>query len=300
MARRPVSRLTEPTPPAGAVGAGALARPRRAAQLDPRLVWLHEGRGYFLVRLATDVAALAAATAIADQVTPAPGHLALYVFPLMVVLLLAMMRLYDPDAQLDLIDRAARVLGAIALAAVLVTGILKLIAPEAVDPALSLAELGVAAALVSVPRSVLALSRVRARKAGRSGRPTLIAGAGAIGARLERRLEQLPELGLVPVGFLDPDPDPDVADERDHPVLGSVDDLEFAVDVTHARHLVIAFLAEPDRGLRPLVRRCEELGIGVSVVPRLFDETTDRIELQHIGGLPVFAMRRIDPKGLQF
>jgi exopolysaccharide biosynthesis polyprenyl glycosylphosphotransferase len=300
MARPPVSRLLEPAP-AGAVDAGAIARePGRTPRLDARLVWLHEGRGYTLVRLATDLAALAAATAIADQLTPAPGSVGLYAFPLLVVLLLSLLRLYDPDAQLDLFDRAARVLGAIALAAVLDVGLLELVARPAADPALSIAEVGVAALLVSMPRATLAISRVAARRRGRSGRPTLIAGAGEIGARLERRLEQLPELGLVPVGFLDPDPDPEAATDRHHPVLGSLDDLDAAVAATGARHLLIAFLQEPDRRLRPLVRHCETLGMGVSLVPRLFDETTDRIELEHVGGLPVFAMRRIDPKGWQF
>jgi exopolysaccharide biosynthesis polyprenyl glycosylphosphotransferase len=48
------------------------------------------------------------------------------------------------------------------------------------------------------------------------------------------------------------------------------------------------------------VRRCEELGVELSIVPRLFDETTNRIVLEHIGGLPVFALREVDPQGWQF
>jgi len=53
-------------------------------------------------------------------------------------------------------------------------------------------------------------------------------------------------------------------------------------------------------GLRPVVRQAEELGVELSIVPRLFDETTNRIVLEHIGGLPVFALREVDPKGWQF
>ena len=36
--------------------------------------------------------------------------------------------------------------------------------------------------------------------------PTLIVGAGVIGRQLERRMLQHPELGFMPVGFLDDDP----------------------------------------------------------------------------------------------
>ena len=56
MARSPLSRLVEPAPPAGAVETGATPARRRVATLDPRLVWLHEGRGFTLVRLATELA----------------------------------------------------------------------------------------------------------------------------------------------------------------------------------------------------------------------------------------------------
>ncbi|HEX4626721.1 MAG TPA: exopolysaccharide biosynthesis polyprenyl glycosylphosphotransferase, partial [Solirubrobacteraceae bacterium] len=64
--------------------------------------------------------------------------------------------------------------------------------------------------------------------------------------------------------------------------------------------VILAPSSAPDRGLRPVVRQAEELGVELSIVPRLFDETTNRIVLEHIGGLPVFALREVDPKGWQF
>ena len=38
----------------------------------------------------------------------------------------------------------------------------------------------------------------------------------------------------------------------------------------------------------------------ISLVPRLFESINVRIGLQHIGGLPLFGLRAVDPKGWQF
>ena len=64
--------------------------------------------------------------------------------------------------------------------------------------------------------------------------------------------------------------------------------------------LWLGFSSAPDRLLIPLVRDCEELGVEVSMVPRLFESVNVRIALDHLGGLPLFGLRTIDPKGWQF
>jgi exopolysaccharide biosynthesis polyprenyl glycosylphosphotransferase len=40
--------------------------------------------------------------------------------------------------------------------------------------------------------------------------------------------------------------------------------------------------------------------VTTSLVPRLFEASTERVSVEHIGGLPLFAMRPADPKGWQF
>jgi exopolysaccharide biosynthesis polyprenyl glycosylphosphotransferase len=48
------------------------------------------------------------------------------------------------------------------------------------------------------------------------------------------------------------------------------------------------------------VRQCDELGIEVSLVPRLFESINVRVGLEHIGGMPLFRLRTVRPKGWQF
>jgi exopolysaccharide biosynthesis polyprenyl glycosylphosphotransferase len=38
----------------------------------------------------------------------------------------------------------------------------------------------------------------------------------------------------------------------------------------------------------------------MAVVPRLFDDTTNRMVLEHVGGIPLFELRQVDPQGWQF
>ena len=48
------------------------------------------------------------------------------------------------------------------------------------------------------------------------------------------------------------------------------------------------------------MRQCEALGLQVSFVPRLFESVNVHLALEHLGGLPLFGLRPIDPKGWQF
>ena len=122
-----------------------------------------------------------------------------------------------------------------------------------------------------------------------------------VGARVANRLEDQPEYGLRPVGFLDADPpDESEAIDRRQPVLGSPDELVDVVERTGAEHLILAFSRDPDRGLLPIIRRCDELGLEVSLVPRLYESINERVALEHVGGLPLLALKTVDPKGWQF
>jgi exopolysaccharide biosynthesis polyprenyl glycosylphosphotransferase len=65
---------------------------------------------------------------------------------------------------------------------------------------------------------------------------------------------------------------------------------------------VLAFLSSrgSDATLVPLVRQCDELGLEVSLVPRLWESMNIRAALEHIGGMPLFRLHTVKPKGWQF
>src|SRR5580692_1412050 len=154
---------------------------------------------------------------------------------------------------------------------------------------------------VGLGRIALSFAQRVARKRHLVGKAVLIMGAGVVGAQVARRLDSHPEYGLVPIGFLDEDPR-SVAEVggRDVPVLGTVDDLDETVAHTGVRHLIVAFSSVADARVSRLIQRCQELGVEVSVVPRMFDTINDRVGYDTVGGLPLLSFAAVDPDGLQF
>ncbi|MQA74240.1 MAG: exopolysaccharide biosynthesis polyprenyl glycosylphosphotransferase [Solirubrobacterales bacterium] len=285
--------------PAGEIAEVAPARGRRPR--SELIQWAFEGAGYQYVTLTVDALLLLVALVVADRLNPADSYLpALLVSPVAVGLM-ATRRLYDAHAQISRLDRAAAIVGSTAAAAALVAALVQLTHPTATASGLIAIQFGLATALLLAWRISWATARRQSRRRRLCGRPTLIVGAGEVGARLERHLERLPEIGLIPVGFVDDDPVPgDELARRERAVLGSTADFDAIVDETGALHAIFAFQIEPDVTLRRLIGRCRDRGLTMAIVPRLFDDATNRMVLEHVAGIPVFELRQVDPKGWQF
>ena len=157
-----------------------------------------------------------------------------------------------------------------------------------------------ALAYVSAGRLAWCWSHQQAREAGESVRPTLIVGAGRIGALVAKRFLDKPELGLRPAAFLDKEPLVDTFSELGVPVVGASWDLDETIARYRIEQVVITFSTAPDEVLLRIVRRCEELGIPTAIVPRLFERMPDLTQMEHLGGLPLVSPRRADARSWQF
>jgi len=284
----------------------ALPRPEMSATAQPLGRSLFAGAGWLRLRVASDVVLLL--MGIGSAVLGAPeaqeslrGGWLVWAFPPLVLLVMALTGLYRDTIQVKLAEGMTRILAATSLATVTLIAGAALLAPLS-QPAPLLARAWVFGSLYLVlGRLLLARGRRRARISRLVAKPTLIVGAGQIGARVERRLSRQPELGLLPVGYLDSDPPPhEMVPDREAPVLGGLADLRRVVRDTGAEHVVLGFSTAPDHLLLPLVRESEGLGLEVSLVPRLFESVNVRVALDHLGGLPLFGLHTIDPKGWQF
>jgi exopolysaccharide biosynthesis polyprenyl glycosylphosphotransferase len=266
---------------------------------------LFEGRGWTALRLGVDLAALALGNVAA--LVGAPGDISddgrylIWLLPALVCPLLAIWGLYKDTIQSRIVDGLGQLVAATALAAISLIAAAALLEPST-DPAPLLARAWLFGTVYLVgARLLLSWAQKQARASRLIAKRTLIVGAGQIGARVERRLQSQPALGLLPVGYLDADPPPsEMVPERTAPVLGGPGDLSRVAKQTGARHVVLGFSTAPDRLLIPLVRECEAYGLQVSIVPRLFESVNVRVALDHLGGLPLFGLHTINPKGWQF
>jgi exopolysaccharide biosynthesis polyprenyl glycosylphosphotransferase len=254
--------------------------------------------------LAIDAGMLAAAGAAADLganaagVPPSPLSW-LVAFALATLALMALRGMYAPRLSVQALED---VRGAVTAATLAAMGVLSIRVVISDDPDLAAQVLrpwAFAAVYVAAGRIALSWSQTQARRAGEEYRPTLIVGAGRVGALVAKRLLAQPELGLRPIGFLDKEP---LADTRETglPVLGSSWDLERVAEEHGVEHVIVSFSRAPHDVQLRLIKRCEELGIAVSFVPRLFEKVPGRLSVEHLGGLPLITAHRPDPKGWQF
>src|SRR6185312_17414638 len=55
-----------------------------------------------------------------------------------------------------------------------------------------------------------------------------------------------------------------------------------------------------DERVSRLIQHCQDLGVEVSVVPRMFDTINNRVGYDTVGGLPLMSFTTVDPRGVQF
>ena len=295
------------TPPTTNIAAGRISvaprpRSRRAAavargMLDPNQ-WAR-------VRLVADVVVLYVASSGAlfangSTSSSISNRLMALAFPIVVAAMMRARRAPDERMNVSMLDMFAFVLGVVSLATMLmisVDSILGSANPLQLAPRLWI--FGVV--YLGMSRAMLVSIRRQAMRNGSMARRTLIVGAGMIGAHLVKRLIEEPSYGLRPVAFLDSDPLPTLnSGDPSVPVLGGTDDLTATIESTGARHVILAFTAEPDHVLVNKVRECEALGVTVSLVPRLYESINERTTLDHVGGLPLLTLHTVDPRGWQF
>ena len=239
---------------------------------------------------------LAAASLIVAAISPTPAPTGTVPaepvlwslgFSLAVVGLFALQRMYSPPWRLDALDCIRVVVSQTALAAILMMAVRVVVTNDTYVAAQTVRHWIPAAVLLALGRVAVLWWESRARRYGDASRPTLVVGAGKVGRLAAARLLAEPELGQRPVAFLDDDPlDGDDA-TADLPVLPLETDLETVVNEFGISHVIIAFSMTRHDTLLQLSRRAGELGLTVSMVPRLFELEGERVATNHLGGLPL-------------
>jgi exopolysaccharide biosynthesis polyprenyl glycosylphosphotransferase len=267
---------------------------------------LLEGSGWGILRPTVDLTLLCVAVVAALGGVDATLHVSAELAPLLalpplVMLLFYLRGLYRTRLRALILDGVVPVVSAVSVAAMAVA-MIGLFANGRVPSQSAWVRAWLFALLaVGFGRMSLSLAQRWARSRRLIGKPVLIMGAGLVGSQMARRLEGHPEYGLVPVGFIDDDPRSTAeVGGRDVPVLGTVEHLDEAARRTKVRNLIVAFSSVADARVSRLIQRCQELGIEVSVVPRMFDTINDRVGYDTVGGLPLLSFSTVNPKGAQF
>jgi len=281
-------------------------RALRGGTFSGPLQWALDGWGWAVVRPTVDFLLLCVAVVFAlggvhNTLHPPSVRAPLLALPPLVLVLFYLRGLYRTRLRALLLDGVVPVLSTVSVGAMAVAVLGEYLNKQVPSQGAWLRAWLFALLGVGVGRIFLSLAQRSARARRLVGKPVLIMGAGVVGAQVARRLENHPEYGLAPIGFLDEDPR-SVAEVggRDVPVLGTIEDLEETVHRTGVKNLIVAFSSVADARVSRLIQHCQELGVDVSVVPRMFDTINDRVAYDTVGGLPLLSFTAVDPRGLQF
>jgi exopolysaccharide biosynthesis polyprenyl glycosylphosphotransferase len=134
-------------------------------------------------------------------------------------------------------------------------------------------------------------SAVRALRArGWFAERTLIIGAGEVSTKLASALEEHPEYGLVPVGFLDQ------VDSTKHPLplFGDVGMLGMVLSEERIDRVVVAYGVTREADMVDVLRTCEDAAVDIHVLPRLFELATavSNRNVDEVWGYPLMRLRR--------
>jgi exopolysaccharide biosynthesis polyprenyl glycosylphosphotransferase len=276
----------------------------RREQLAARLR-LRPDAAWALARFSLDACLLAAAGLASALGARAAGIQAprvgwLVLFAVLVLVAFAARGMYRPRLRAELLEDLRGVVAATSLAAMAVLTLRELFTEPSDLAAQVIRPWAFAMVYVATGRVALHWSQTHARRHGEALRPTLIVGAGRIGRLTAKRLLEHPELGLRPIGFLDKEPMEHHGNDAVLPVLGASWDLDRVVEEHGVQQVIVTFSTAPDEVMLRLFRRCEEMGVAVAFVPRLFEKVTARLTVDYLGALPLLAARTANPRGLQF
>jgi exopolysaccharide biosynthesis polyprenyl glycosylphosphotransferase len=274
-------------------------------QLNVGLTWPDQPRSSWpQISMATDAAMLGAAVIFAGVLSrgSAPTMSLGWAVVLGLLTLVTLYRkgLYRPPLQLRIIDTTLAIVTATGVAMAVTISLRVILTDSAMIAEQSVRLWLLATALLTAGRVALVVYERRARRAGKAGSPTLIVGAGKVGRLLAKRLAANREFGLRPIGFLDKEPLASDANGSALSVLGASWDFDRIVREHHVEHVVFTFSTAPTEVFLRLLKRCEELGVRTSLVPRLYEKATCEATIECLGGIPLVTSHARDPRGWQF
>ena len=149
---------------------------------------------------------------------------------------------------------------------------------------------GVAFVAVIVSRALAYAGVRRLRSLGVAHR-TLIVGAGRVGSTVARVLQDHPEYGLEPIGFIDSNPLLPNG-EYSVPVLGDHASLPSVLSRHQVRTVIIAFASPREEAMIDMIRDCDRMDCEIFVIPRLFEVHHVSNDMDYVWGMPLTRLRR--------
>lgn len=123
----------------------------------------------------------------------------------------------------------------------------------------------------------------------------LIAGAGESGTMIANEMLRHPEIGLVPVGFMDDAPNKQKQKILGLPVLGRVNQLRMVLNKVDVDELIIAMPSEDGDVIRRVVNEAQKVKLPSRTIPGLYDLISGKVSINQLRNVEVEDLLRRKP-----
>lgn len=223
------------------------------------------------------------------------------IYLLLVIATFAVKNLYHTrETGLMNMDEATGVLHGLFLASMLlVAGNYVLINPSTTQVSRMIVGLGVALGDIGVlgGRALGFKLRRYLQSRGHFFRRVLVCGAGEAGRIIARKLLHSPKFHILPVAFLDPNPEQQPAQieclsgHDPIPVAGSTDQIAEMLEKFRADEVWIAMPAADQDKIAEIALAAGQAGAACRFVPNLFKIPIDTLAVESVGGVPLLAIK---------
>ena len=155
--------------------------------------------------------------------------------------------------------------------------------------------------LIAAPRLALRVWAQNTRRQAKSDGPAhpiqhvLIAGAGEAGTMVLRELRANPQTGLIPVGFVDDDPDKQGVVIHRMRVLGHREAIPELARLHRVDQVIIAMPTAPGKTVREIADICETAGIRARIIPGMYELLNGAVHLNQLRDVQIEDLLRREP-----
>ena len=128
-----------------------------------------------------------------------------------------------------------------------------------------------------------------------NAKPTLIVGAGAAGTLLVRQMLMHPKMRMMPVAFVDDDPEKQRKDIYGVRILGTTKDIEKIVQQMGITKVVIAMPSLPNKKLNEVYDVARKTGAECVIVPNIDEVMSGNLHVQQLRNVEIEDLLGRDP-----
>ncbi len=137
-----------------------------------------------------------------------------------------------------------------------------------------------------------AASKLHGQRGEDRHEPTLLIGAGQGGVLVAQEIRRRPDLGILPVAFVDDDPVKQGAVIHGIKVMGTTADLERLAERFGVTEALITISSAPGTAIRRITERCSEAGLKAKIVPGTYQIVGGRVNLARIRDVAIEDLLR--------